>query len=86
MCNIYKDDKLRYPRGLTLGDDDSIYVAGWWSHTIHKITPTCTPVRIVLEKKDGLTGPRTVLYNNTDKTRYASSYSSGDMFNVYKLE
>ena len=84
VCNIYKHDKLSGPAGLTLGDDDSIYVVGWRS--IHQITPTCTSVRSVVEWKDVLICPQTVLYNNTDKTLYVSNNSSSELLKVYKLE
>ena len=72
VWNRYKHDTLSYPVGLTLVDDDSIYVIGYLSNNIHQITPTCTSVRIVLEEKDGLLGPRTMCYITTQTKHFMS--------------
>ena len=73
QLNVYKHKNLNCPRGLTVVEDQFIFVCGWRSDNLHEISCICEHIQIVLDRKDMGGGlPLTVLYNRTNKRIYIS--------------
>ena len=72
QLNVYKHENLNCPRGLTVVEDQFIFVCGYGSDNLHEISCVCEHIQIVLDSKDMGGQPLTVLYNRTNKRIYIS--------------
>jgi hypothetical protein len=60
---IYTYDISGY-RGLAVDQQGHVYISGYDSHDIHRLSPDGTFCDIVLSKHDGVDGPRSITFNN----------------------
>ena len=72
QLNVYKHKNLNWPTGLTVVEDQFIFVCGYGSDNLHEISCICEHIQIVLDRKDMGRPPLTVLYNRTNKRIYIS--------------
>ena len=72
QLNVYIHKNLNCPRGLTVVEDQFIFVCGYGSDNLHEISCMCEHIQIVLDSKDMRGRPWTVLYNSTNKRIYIS--------------
>ena len=72
QLNVYKHKNLNWPKGLTVVEDQFIFVCGYGSDNLHEISCMCEHIQIVLDSKDMGVQPLTVLYNRTNKRIYIS--------------
>ena len=87
--NVYRDTDLKSPYGLTVDEYDNIYIAGFFSHNIHQISTQCTPVEILLEQKQGIEFPDSLMYCERENKLYIShGYGSSkrNVLSVYQLQ
>ncbi|XP_053389552.1 uncharacterized protein LOC128552530 [Mercenaria mercenaria] len=49
---VYKDKDLKYPRGIAVDEDGSVFVCGERSNNIHQLAPDLSKIGITLESKD----------------------------------
>ena len=84
QINFYKHGELKCPQGLTVIENEFLFVCGWGSETLHEISGMCEHIQIVLDGKDVGGSPCTVLYNRTNNRIYIGY---GNKFvSVFKLE
>ena len=60
---IYRYDISGY-EGLAVDQQGHVYICGYHSHDIHRLSPDGTFRDIVLSKHDGVDGPRSITFNN----------------------
>jgi hypothetical protein len=60
---IYRYDISGY-EGLAVDQQGHVYISGYDSHDIHRLSPDGTFRDIVLSKHDGVHGPRSITFNN----------------------
>jgi len=76
IISVYKNDKLKYPCGVTVGLDDRVYVCSQYTHTVHQLTATGQLVRIILDKQQGLAPfPIVIAYDDEQDSLHISSGS-----------
>ena len=87
QLNVYKHKNLNCPTGLTVVEDQFIFVCGCGSVNLHEISCICEHIQIVLDRKDMGWPPLTVLYNRTNNRIYISCALFVNKFvSVFELE
>ena len=89
QLNVYKHENLNCPKGLTVVEDQFIFVCGWGSDSLHEISCICEHIQIVLDRKDMGGLPLTVLYNRTNNRIYISYgglFGENNFVSVFELE
>ena len=87
QINVYKHEKLKRPRGLTVIENKFLSVCGFSSQNLHEITSLCEHIQIVLDNTDVAGSPYTVLYNRTNNRIYIGYGGWEKKFvSVFKLE
>ena len=59
---------MEYLNGVSVTDQDVVYVTGFLSNTVHKIETQGESSAIVLDKENGINLPRAVCYDNTTQS------------------
>ena len=85
QLNVYKHKNLNCPKGLTVVEDQFIFVCGLGSDNLHEISCVCEHIQIVLDSKDMGVQPLTVLYNRTNNRIYISLFVN-KFVSVFELE
>ena len=75
----YRDDGLRNPRGVTVGNDGMLYICCVGNDTIHMVTSEGRNVKVIPTGRDGLRYPKSIVYRHHDNTLYVG----GEVNNVF---
>ena len=75
----YKDSELRGPNGVCVDDEDNAIVCGYSSDNIHIVTSDGKKHSVILTSKDGIKGPGSVAYRQTDKTLIVGGEKDGKL-------
>ena len=59
----YSSSELLDPAGLTLDNQDNLYITGFGSDNIHRISGNRDVNEIVLTKDDGISSPSGITFN-----------------------
>ena len=80
----YKDTDLKTPSGLSVDDDDNVFVSGSSSNTVQLITTAGKKHKTLLSSKGGISGPTTVSFRPSDGTLVVSCRDNDKIF-IYKV-
>ena len=76
VVSVYKHNKLDGPRGVAVGQDDSVYVCSYASHTVHQLSTNGQHVKILLDQQRGLaTYPHAIAFDEDNNRLCISSAS-----------
>jgi len=59
---------MEYLNGISVTDQDVVYVTGFLSNTVHKIEAQGENSAIILDKENGINLPRAVCYDSTTQS------------------
>ena len=80
----YKDTDLKTPSGLSVDDDDNVFVSGSSSNTVQLITTAGKKHKTLLSSKGGISGPTTVSFRPSDGTLVVCCLDNDKIF-IYKV-
>ncbi|CAC5396348.1 unnamed protein product [Mytilus coruscus] len=76
---------FRYPLGISVDNDENVYVVGCHSNNLVIISKNCTTLRILLWKEDGLNEPSVVEYDRTkNKLLVANTLGKAFVYDVFR--
>ena len=81
----YEDTELRYLNGLAVDSQQNVYICSYVSNTIQMINSKGEKVKTLLEAEDGIQGPVTLMYRDSDKSLVVGMYQS-DEIAVYQYQ
>ena len=79
----YKDDDMRYPRGLICDSGDNVLVCGRLYNNVHIISPDGKKYRTLLTSQDGLNNPCSIAYKESENTLIVGCYWTNKL--LFKL-
>ena len=80
----YKDTDLRTPSGLSVDDNDNVFVCGSSSNTVQLITSAGKKHKTLLSSKNGISDPTTVSFRPSDGTLVVCCRDN-DKIVIYKV-
>ncbi|OWF39453.1 uncharacterized protein LOC110465035 [Mizuhopecten yessoensis] len=81
----YEDSHLIDPRGMCLDHDDNLYVCGYKSKNLIKITHDGQRGRVVLNRLHKILRPMAIVYHPTKQQFIVTSYGEDTAFEVYQV-
>lgn len=81
---IYKDRDLRMPYGLAVDSKGYIYVCGYDSSNIHKLSGDLSSGKVILDESDGIVMPQSIGYSARQNRLYVGMWCN-DTIRVYQL-
>ncbi|XP_069114358.1 uncharacterized protein [Argopecten irradians] len=81
----YENKHLVDPRGMCLDHDENLYVCGYKSHNIIKISPDGEKGRVVLNRLHKITRPMAIVYHPNKQQFIVTSYGEDIAFEVYQI-
>ena len=81
----YKDEDLRKPRGVCVDGGGNIIVCGRRSHNVQVIRADGTKCCTLLTSQDGVSGPYSVAYRESDNTLILGCDNNSNLL-VYKMK
>ena len=80
----YKDDYMRFPRGLICDSGDNVLVCGLGHDNVRTISPDGNKCHTLLTSQDGLRYPRSVAYKESEDTLIVGCEDSSKLL-LFKL-
>ncbi|XP_033761522.1 uncharacterized protein LOC117343287 [Pecten maximus] len=81
----YENSRLVDPRGMCLDHDDNLYVCGYKSQNLIKISPDGQKGRVVLNRLHKITRPMAIVYHPKRQQFIVTSYGEDIAFEVYQI-
>ncbi|XP_071149373.1 uncharacterized protein [Mytilus edulis] len=82
---IYNSPDLQNADGVAVDERGNVYVAGWFTHNIHKIFNDGQKSDIVLSPDDGINEPTCLSYNN-ETNELLVLHDDGRSIHIYKAQ
>ncbi|XP_063411342.1 uncharacterized protein LOC134694268 [Mytilus trossulus] len=82
---IYSSPDLIHAEGIAVDDRGDVFVSGWLSNNIHKISNEGQKHGVVLSADDGINRPFGLSYNNETKELLVIN-NRGESINIYKTK
>ena len=84
----YKDEELENPTGVCVDGGGNAIVCGRWSHNVQVIRANGTKCCTLLTSQDGVSGPRSVAYRESDNTLIlgCDNINNNNNLLVYKMK
>lgn len=81
---VYKNAELQMPFGLTVDKSGHVYVCGYNSNNIHRISGDLSKGQVILDASNGIVNPQCVDYNSQKNTLYVGMWCN-DTIRIYQL-
>ena len=81
---MYKDDDMRWPRGLICDSGDNVLLCSQYSNNVHTISPDGNKYHTLLTSKDGLSQPYSIAYKKNEETVIVGCRGSNKLL-LFKL-
>lgn len=81
---IYKERELQMPYGVTVDSAGNVYVCGYSSSTIHKLSADLSSGKVILDESDGIVMPQSIAFCARQNRIYVGMWCN-DTIRVYQL-